>query len=39
MRALADCRDAEELLGLHIATREPDDDETGRLPRSVFYQD
>ena len=39
MRALADCRDADELLGLRIATREPDDDETGRLPRSVFYQD
>jgi 8-oxo-dGTP pyrophosphatase MutT (NUDIX family) len=39
MRALADCRDASELLGLQIATREPDDDETGRLPRSVFYQD
>lgn len=39
MRALADCRDADELLRLHIVTREPDDDETGRLPRSVFSQD
>jgi len=39
MTALADCRDAEEMLGLQIATREPDDDETGRLPRSVFSQD
>jgi 8-oxo-dGTP pyrophosphatase MutT (NUDIX family) len=39
MRALADCRDADELLRLRIATREPDEDETGRLPRSVFSQD
>jgi 8-oxo-dGTP pyrophosphatase MutT (NUDIX family) len=39
MRALADCRDTNELLGLHIVTREPDDDESGRLPRSVFSQD
>jgi 8-oxo-dGTP pyrophosphatase MutT (NUDIX family) len=39
MRALADCRDADEVLGLHIDTREPDEDETSRLPRSVFYQD
>jgi 8-oxo-dGTP pyrophosphatase MutT (NUDIX family) len=39
MSALADCHDAEEVLGLQISTREPDDDELGRLPRSVFYQD
>jgi 8-oxo-dGTP pyrophosphatase MutT (NUDIX family) len=39
MSALADCRDAEELLGLQIVTREPDEDEAGRLPRSVFFQD
>ena len=39
MSALADCRDAEEVLRLQISTREPDDDELGRLPRSVFYQD
>jgi hypothetical protein len=39
IRALASCRDADELLGLHIVTREPDEDESGRLPRSVFYQD
>jgi 8-oxo-dGTP pyrophosphatase MutT (NUDIX family) len=39
MRALADCRDADELLRLKIATREPDDDEMGRLPHSVFSQD
>lgn len=39
MRALADCRDADELLGLRLVTREPDDDELGRFPRSVFSQD
>jgi 8-oxo-dGTP pyrophosphatase MutT (NUDIX family) len=39
MRALADCRDADELLRLQIATREPDDEEIDRLPRSVFSQD
>ena len=39
MSALANCRDADELLGLQITTREPDDNELERLPRSVFYQD
>jgi len=39
MRALAECRTAEELLALQIVTREPDEDESGRLPRSVFFQD
>jgi 8-oxo-dGTP pyrophosphatase MutT (NUDIX family) len=39
MLALADCRDAEELLRLEVATREPNDEEIGRLPRSVFLQD
>jgi 8-oxo-dGTP pyrophosphatase MutT (NUDIX family) len=39
MRALANCRNTEELLGLRISTREPDDEELGQLPRSVFYQD
>ena len=39
MRSLADCRDAGELLRLRLVTREPDDDEIGRLPRSVFSQD
>lgn len=39
MLALAGCRDAEELLDLEIVTREPDDEEIGRLPRSVFFQD
>jgi 8-oxo-dGTP pyrophosphatase MutT (NUDIX family) len=39
MSALAECRDADEVLGLQIVTREPDEDESGRLPRSVFFQD
>jgi 8-oxo-dGTP pyrophosphatase MutT (NUDIX family) len=39
MKALADCRDADEILGLRISTREPDDDDLTLLPRSVFYQD
>jgi hypothetical protein len=39
MQALADCRDADEVLGLRLVTREPDDDDLGRLPRSVFSQD
>jgi 8-oxo-dGTP pyrophosphatase MutT (NUDIX family) len=39
VRALAECRDADELLGLRLVTREPRDDELGRLPRSVFSQD
>lgn len=39
MKALADCRNADEILGLRISTREPDDDELGLMPRSVFYQD
>lgn len=39
MKALADCRDADEVLGLRISTREPDDVELRLLPRSVFYQD
>ena len=37
--ALAACRDADELLALRIETREPDEDELGRFPRSVFSQD
>jgi 8-oxo-dGTP pyrophosphatase MutT (NUDIX family) len=36
---LARCRDAADLLALRIVTREPEDDETSRLPRSVFRQD
>ena len=37
--ALAGRRDAEDLLRLRLATREPDDDDLDRLPRSVFFQD
>ena len=39
MHALADRRDADDVLGLRLVTREPDEDELGRLPRSVFFQD
>ncbi len=39
MRALARCSSAEELLALDLATREPDEDELGRLPRATFWQD
>ena len=39
MTALAGCRDAGEVLGLRLSTREPDDEELGLLPRSVFSQD
>ena len=39
MRALAEAADAEELLAIRLVTREPDEDEFGRLPRSVFFQD
>jgi 8-oxo-dGTP pyrophosphatase MutT (NUDIX family) len=38
LRALARCRDAAELLALRLVTREPDEDELHRLPRSVFFQ-
>ena len=37
--AIAACTSVEELLALRIATREPDDDELERLPRSTFWQD
>jgi 8-oxo-dGTP pyrophosphatase MutT (NUDIX family) len=33
------CRSVDELFGLRIRTREPDDDELERLPRSTFWQD
>jgi ribonuclease/clavin/mitogillin len=39
MVALADRRDADDVLGLRIVTREPDGDDLERLPRSVFFQD
>jgi hypothetical protein len=29
----------DELFALRIQTREPDEDELARLPRSVFWQD
>jgi 8-oxo-dGTP pyrophosphatase MutT (NUDIX family) len=37
--ALAECRTAEELCDARIVTREPDDNELDRLPRSVFWQE
>jgi hypothetical protein len=39
MRALARCTSVEDLLALDLATREPDEDELGRLPRATFWQD
>jgi 8-oxo-dGTP pyrophosphatase MutT (NUDIX family) len=39
MLALAKRRTVDELLETRIVTREPDDDDLRRLPRSVFFQD
>lgn len=39
IRALAECGDAEAVLRLELATREPDAAEIERMPRSVFFQD
>lgn len=39
MRAIARCASVADLLDLRIATREPDEGELGRLPRSTFWQD
>ncbi|HEY7659173.1 MAG TPA: hypothetical protein VIC58_01085 [Actinomycetota bacterium] len=39
MRAIAECRSTADLLDLRLQTREPDDDELDRLPRSTFWQD
>ena len=39
MSALATCDSVADLLALRIDTREPDDDELERLPRSTFWQD
>ncbi len=39
MNELAGCGSVEELLALRIRTREPDDDELDRLPRSTFWQE
>jgi 8-oxo-dGTP pyrophosphatase MutT (NUDIX family) len=36
--ALARCASAAELLALRVRTREPEEDEIARLPRSVFWQ-
>ena len=36
---LSGCGSVDALFGLTIATREPDDDELERLPRSTFWQD
>jgi len=33
------CRSVDDLFDLTIVTREPDDDELERLPRSTFWQD
>jgi 8-oxo-dGTP pyrophosphatase MutT (NUDIX family) len=39
MQALARAETTRELLAMKLETREPDDDELERLPRSVFWQD
>ncbi len=39
MRELASCRTVRDLLALRIETREPDESDLGRLPRSVFWQE
>lgn len=39
VRALARCASVAELLALEIPTREPDEGELARLPRSTFWQD
>ena len=39
VEALATCGSVDELFALRIETREPDDDELERLPRSTFWQD
>jgi ribonuclease/clavin/mitogillin len=38
VRAIAACTSVADLLALRISTREPDEDELGRLPRSTFWQ-
>ena len=39
MLQLAACRSTEAIVTLTFETREPDDDEVVRLPRSVFWED
>ena len=36
---IAACRSVDDVFALSIVTREPDDDELERLPRSTFWQD
>jgi 8-oxo-dGTP pyrophosphatase MutT (NUDIX family) len=39
IEALGTCGTVDDLFALRIGTREPDEDELGRLPRSTFWQD
>jgi 8-oxo-dGTP pyrophosphatase MutT (NUDIX family) len=39
VESLATCETVDDLVALRIDTREPDDEELRRLPRSVFWQD
>lgn len=39
MLSIGDCRTVGDLLDRRIATREPEDDEVKRYPRSTFWQD
>ena len=39
VREVAACGSVDDLLALRIRTREPTEDEIGRLPRSTFWQD
>lgn len=39
VQTLAGCATVEDLVALRFETREPDDDDVARLPRSVFWQD
>ena len=39
LRALEACASAEEVLAIHLVTRDPDDDELERLHHSTFWQD
>lgn len=39
VRAMAPCVSSSDLLALRVETREPDDDDLERLPRSTFWQE
>jgi hypothetical protein len=39
VQALAGAESPSDLLAMRIETREPDDEELERMPRSVFWQD